>query len=82
MTGDSCSTIEAIEPSFYFFYVIMFLCSSRAFLPALLGACRHADHGIKLPPVTVLTAQAVICDVRDDFVNRVTTQAPLNLRVA
>jgi hypothetical protein len=32
--------------------------------------------------LTVLTAQAVICDVRDDFVNRVTTQAPLNLRVA
>ena len=51
MTADSCSTMEAIEPSFndgggsLCFYV---LC---AFLPALLGACRHTDHGIKLPPV-------------------------------
>ena len=51
MTADSCSTIEAKEPEFnddggsLCFYVL------RAFLPALLGACRHTDHGIKLPPV-------------------------------
>ena len=51
MTGDSCSTIETTELSFnddggsLYFYVL------RAFLPALLGACRHTDHGIKLPPV-------------------------------
>ena len=50
MTADSCSTIEAIEPDFnddggsLCFYVL------RAFLPALPGGCRHADHKVKLLP--------------------------------
>ena len=44
MTGDSCSTIEAIEPSFYFFMSLCFYVL-RAFLPGSCAPGRVPSRG-------------------------------------